>query len=388
MHILFITIPYPTSANPINAVFIQEHARAVSELHQVSLLHVVGQDRNLKKAYIIERQVENRRLNIFHLRYRRLPIPKSGWISQGYGAMAVFDQAALEFGTPDLIHANMYETAFLGYLLKKLRKVPVVLSEHSSAYPRRLFKPGQLEIARFFMNRLDWLLPVSADLENHMKHAGIIGRFEVIPNVVNAALFHPPQKVVSPQTRPITPLGIIVAGLSPVKRIELALSAIEGMKRTGIKVRLRIIGDGTERANLESIAKSLEITDYVDFEGFLPKSQIAEHLRQADFFVLSSRWENLPVALLEALATGLPILAPAVGGIPEIFSLPGAPPIGRLFKPGDLLDMQTQMRTLLENLSCYDRQNISQFAQEQFGVGPVSVRLDKIYKNLKENPCE
>jgi len=382
MHILFITLSFPTPENPMNAIFILEHARAVSKLHNVSVLHVVGQDPRLNQAYSIERQVDNQSLIVHHLKYRRLPIPKSGWISLVYGTLAVFDRAASEFGVPDVVHANLYETAFLGFLIKRLQHIPVVLTEHSSAYPRRLFKPGHLEFARFCMNRLDMLLPVSRDLENHMRRAGVKGSFEVIPNVVDTTLFHPRKESYSPQM-PRLPLGIIVAGLVPVKQIDLLIKVIAATNQSGYPVHLRVIGGGGERLNLERLAKFLGINELVHFEGYMPKPQIAEQLRQADFFVLSSRWENLPVALLEALATGLPVLAPAVGGIPEIFNKSNAPIIGRMFTTGDAGDFQTQMIKLIENLASYDPQKISQYAQNEFGILSVANRLDNIYQTLK-----
>jgi glycosyltransferase involved in cell wall biosynthesis len=73
------------------------------------------------------------------------------------------------------------------------------------------------------------------------------------------------------------------------------------------KARLIIFGEGLERANLEGLARSLEIEKYVSFPSFV--QNLPAHMARANLFVLSSRWEGLPTVLIEALVVGTPVVS-------------------------------------------------------------------------------
>jgi glycosyltransferase involved in cell wall biosynthesis len=79
---------------------------------------------------------------------------------------------------------------------------------------------------------------------------------------------------------------------------------------------LTIVGDGPARASLEEMAARCGIGEHVSFEGF--QADVAPYLRASDLLVMPSRTESMPMALIEAAASGLPVVASNVGGIPEI----------------------------------------------------------------------
>lgn len=81
---------------------------------------------------------------------------------------------------------------------------------------------------------------------------------------------------------------------------------------------LTLLGDGIYRAEMESLAQSLGCSDDVNFVGEVSAVQVKEYLNQVDVFVMPSRTEGLPRALIEAMATGLPAIGSRVGGIPEL----------------------------------------------------------------------
>jgi glycosyltransferase involved in cell wall biosynthesis len=83
-------------------------------------------------------------------------------------------------------------------------------------------------------------------------------------------------------------------------------------------VELLVLGDGPERAALETIAVELGVADRVRFEGAGTRDDVLRLFRAVDAVLLTSAWENLPHTLLEALAVGTPVIATAVGGIPEV----------------------------------------------------------------------
>jgi colanic acid/amylovoran biosynthesis glycosyltransferase len=117
------------------------------------------------------------------------------------------------------------------------------------------------------------------------------------------------------------PLEILCVGrLVPDKGHQILLSAFASLRRQGHDIRLRLIGNGTERDTLESFVAQEELTDAVLFEGALAHEATRQKLARADIFVLASFAEGLPVALMEAMAMGIPCISTFVAAIPELIS--------------------------------------------------------------------
>ena len=103
------------------------------------------------------------------------------------------------------------------------------------------------------------------------------------------------------------------------KAPEVLIDAVAHCARGGLDLRLTFVGDGKYRAELEARAARLGLGDRVCFRGQLPAGKaIREELDRADLFVLPSRQEGLPRAMIEAMARGLPCIGSTVGGIPEL----------------------------------------------------------------------
>jgi glycosyltransferase involved in cell wall biosynthesis len=109
-----------------------------------------------------------------------------------------------------------------------------------------------------------------------------------------------------------------VGRLNPVKDLTTMLDAFAALPAdVALRARLYMVGDGTERAMLEARRDALGLRERVTFLG--ARSDVSEVLMAADGFVMSSKSEGLPMALLEAMAAGVPCVATAVGGIPDLF---------------------------------------------------------------------
>lgn len=111
-------------------------------------------------------------------------------------------------------------------------------------------------------------------------------------------------------------IAISVARLSAEKDFPTLLRAIALAVREVPDLQLKLVGDGTDRANLEGLAHELGITNCVEFLG--ERTDVPSLLAQAGFFVSSSLTEGISLTLLEAMAVGLPVVATAVGGNSEI----------------------------------------------------------------------
>ncbi len=110
--------------------------------------------------------------------------------------------------------------------------------------------------------------------------------------------------------------AVSVGRLSPEKDFATLVRAVGHVVKQFPEFRLLLVGNGAERAHLEALVDELQLRDYVEFLG--ERSDVPSILRQAGFFVASSRTEGISLTLLEAMAVGLPIVTTAVGGNPEI----------------------------------------------------------------------
>ena len=102
------------------------------------------------------------------------------------------------------------------------------------------------------------------------------------------------------------------------KAPDVVLKAVKLLKDTGVYCKLIWLGDGFYKSLMESLAKDLDVFEQVDFMGNVSAGKVREHLLVSDIFVLASRTEGLPRAIIEAMAVGLPCVGTNVGGIPEL----------------------------------------------------------------------
>lgn len=134
-----------------------------------------------------------------------------------------------------------------------------------------------------------------------------------------------------------------VGRLNEVKRQDLLLRAFALLAGAHPQARLLLVGDGPERQALQALALALKLHDRVVFAGY--QSRTEDYLAAMDVFALSSRHEGLPLALLEAWATGLPVVASAVGGIPQVVRDGHN---GLLFPSGEAAALAIALKRLLE----------------------------------------
>lgn len=132
---------------------------------------------------------------------------------------------------------------------------------------------------------------------------------------------------------------LFVGRLAAVKGVPVLFDALRRLDRPGLRVT--VIGDGPDRAALERQAEGLPVT----LLGYRSQSEVAAMLAQTDVFVLPSFAEGVPVVLMEALASGVPVVTTQIAGIPELVT----PETGVLVAPGDVGALADAMATLLDD---------------------------------------
>jgi glycosyltransferase involved in cell wall biosynthesis len=164
------------------------------------------------------------------------------------------------------------------------------------------------------------------------------GRIVILPN--------PAPDVVPSDAERAERTFVFAGRLTRQKALGIAIDAIARVEGG----RLVLIGAGPERAELERHAARLD--GRVAFRGALPREQVLHELSRATAVVLSSEWENLPHAAVEALALGVPVVASAVGGVPEVVR---DGENGLLVRPGDVAGLADALGRLADDTAFRDR---------------------------------
>jgi len=170
-----------------------------------------------------------------------------------------------------------------------------------------------------------------------------------------------------------------VTTLEPVKGLDVFLRAAKRLAQEHRRLRFAVFGDGSAAAELHELARSLGIGDRVEFPGEVPKE---EALAQLDLFVLSSYMENCPMALLEAMAAGVPAVSTSVGGVPEIV----ADGTAQLVEPGNDEAFAAAVDRLLQSPELRERQVATARARvlERFTAATAARSTIALYEKLLE----
>lgn len=139
---------------------------------------------------------------------------------------------------------------------------------------------------------------------------------------------------------------LFVGRLAAAKGVPILLEAFARLRARLPDARLTLVGDGPARPELEARAAELGVADAVRFMGYLSQDEVTAQLARSDLFALPSFAEGVPVVLMEAMATSLPVLATRIAGIPELVE-DGVS--GRIVAPGDLEAFAAAMVELLSD---------------------------------------
>jgi glycosyltransferase involved in cell wall biosynthesis len=230
--------------------------------------------------------------------------------------------------------------------------------------------------ARSTLQSAQLVLPPSEAMRAALAAFAPGARLRIVPNVVDDGLFHPGSRGDAAERRLLT-AGLL--GENGAKGVDYLLEAIALLAQERNGFRLDVVGDGVLRAEYEAQARRLGVDGLVEFHGFRPKPELAERMRASDLFVLASRFENNPCVVLEAMASGLPVVATRVGGLPELVDERS----GLLAEPRDPESIARRIGEALDGLDAFDRDGIALRARERFGREAVGALLIRAYEDAK-----
>lgn len=289
---------------------------------------------------------------------------------------------------PQIVHSHMVHANILARLVRPFAPIPVLICTAHSIDERGRKGSGRL---RTFLYRTtdplcDLTTQVSeAGLERYVRIRAVpMHKIRYIPNGVDIVRFSPNPEI-RVKVRNAFGFGdefiwLAVGRLEPAKEYPAMLYAFAQILKRFPLSRLLIVGEGSLRPSIEALAKKLGIRESVHFLGL--RSDVPDLMRGADAYVMSSAWEGMPMVLLEAHASGLPIVTTNVGGNGEIV-IDGK--TGFLVSPKDPDALASGMLRLME-LTEEERKRMGQEGRkhvvEKFGLEQVVEMWEDLYCEL------
>jgi glycosyltransferase involved in cell wall biosynthesis len=230
------------------------------------------------------------------------------------------------------------------------------------------------KLTRKTLRRAKAILPVSESLKNAMTNHGLKGNYVVVPNVVNDDLFYPAEN-------PAEGLKLLhVSSLDDAqKNVSGLIRQFVQIKRQHPEAELSIVGSGADESAIKRLSNELGLTFRgINFLGKLEGEALAKVYRESSAFILNSRYETQGVVLLESLLSGVPVIVPNVGGIPEFVNETN----GVLFDAGDEKGLTNAFEQWFATKSNFDASAIRRDIQAKFGKQAVANQFTEIYQNI------
>jgi len=284
------------------------------------------------------------------------------------------------YGKPDLIHAQ--SSVWAGIAAKRLSEksgIAYCVTEHASVFMKQQVLGPSWEQC--------WSTPYIRDAFDQAQAVVAVSRalkeklsvyteapIQVIPNGVDTRFFKPCQKKARDTFHFLT-----LSHLVPRKNIALLLHALKQLADP--KTHLTIGGDGPEKERLKKLVIALGIEPQVTFLGPLSREGVRAAFQEADAFVLASQHETFGVVCIEAMASGIPVVASRCGGTEDIVN----DAIGRLVAVNDLQALCEGMARVRELAHTCDPQQLHQMAAEQYGSEAVCRQYERVYGGCKSS---
>ena len=391
IHILVIPSWYPTAYSNIRGIFFKEQVHALSK-NRIRV-GVVYPDLRSMRTFSLRALKENyfqttvqTEDGIPTIRYHGWSIPKTDKI-RGARFIKLSEKLATKYirkyDKPDIIHAHsiLWGGCAAQHLHERFQ-IPYFVTEHSSVYMQSMIRGFQEPFIRKTIRDAHTVIAVSSSLADLIAPYAGGKEIEVIPNTIDTGYFSLP---VHPRiTKPFR--FLTVAMLTPKKNVGTLIQAFARSFRGQEEVRLEIGGDGTERTSLEKLVAKEGLDSQIHFLGMLTRNQVRQAMWRANCFVLPSQVETFGVVLIEAMSTGLPVIATKCGG-PEDFV---SAKVGYLSDPGDEQNLSLIMQKARNKFADFDhclQEEIRKYTVKRFSQQAViSSLLLKYNLILKQTP--
>ena len=379
MKILIVANGYPDHREPQWGCFERDQALALSKYgHEVSIIYF---DRRFRKYWrkigITKRQEQY--LSIYGLYVMPL-----GWLRNmvsfrllhkvfGYGFDILYREYIKDNGKPDIIYAHYIWNISYAAILKKKYGIPLVGMEHWSGLNNDSLLPKIMYMGELAYNNADRLISVANSLKErvlfHFNRDSI-----VIHNMIGEEFENIQRKEATREIVKFVSTGSLIHR----KGFDVLIQAFSRVYDKLSKWDLTIIGEGNERETLQRLIDEANLSNHIKMVGRKDKNEIIDYLASSSVFVLPSRSENFSVAVLEALAAGLPVVATLCGGIRECINNGN----GILVPVEDVEGLSQALIAISSNLANYDCCHIAEECRRCFAPQVIAQQLTVIFEEV------
>lgn len=376
MHIYIIARGYPDAKEPQWGCFEKDQAEALAQYgHTVTMLSFDGRFRwRFRKIGFTFLQ----RNGVSSINYFACPSAIVRLLGEGakdcweYRQLrCVYKRAVQKYGKPDILYSHYLSYSYLAVQLHQEFHIPVVGIEHWSMLMQPTLPPRIKAIGHATYPSLNALIAVSSPLRD-----AIYRHFQIDSNIVGNVLgnefcYTPIQKTDS-IFRFVTTGSLIYR-----KGLDLLINALAIAKIDGLW-ELDIIGNGPEETSLKHLAEQLGLADKIHFLGRKTKEEIVQIYNRSDIYISASRSETFGVAILEALACGLPAISTICGGPEEFITEKN----GLLIPIEDTNALANAIGKMISTYSAYDHRAIADDCQARFSPQVIAHQLTNIFQQV------
>jgi len=325
---------------------------AVEVIKLLSLKHkitvFVGRDTTVTTLF-------NQNVTVVPINYPRIPnFVGLSYILFGYPKILAYINS--QTVKPNLIWAKQsFPQAVIAARLKKVLKIPLYITAqnprllHDELVVSDILKPFQHVLASLLDFLIVWAYKQADTVAVVSKYSGKLAKIYrarhvvVIPNGIS------PGKFKLKRQKPVVFTLVTTSSLIPRNGIDTLIAAMKYLPPEE-SCELLIAGDGPLFQSLKNQAKKLKIGGWIKFLGRVPNTKIPDLVSSAHLFVRPSRWEGFGISFLEAMASGVPVIATPVGGIPDFITHRET---GFLVKPNQPEELATAIMTLRKDRDLY-----------------------------------
>ncbi len=376
IHILFVPRMYPSENDEFRGIFFKEQAENLAK-NEVFDIGVLAVNFLILKKYL---SYKNRKTNLLFFEKNGVKtafkqifsIPGMYRLNLNLRnkiRLKIFEKYIAKYGKPDVLHLHTFDAGDFAIVVKKKYGINYVVTEHLSGILPETDKYVFFDYLKKTYANSSYNMAVSRNFAGALEKK-FNEKFHYLPNFIDADFFSLKPEKKSQKIRFVT-----VANLIKIKQLDLLIKAFAQAFKDDLNKELIIVGEGSERENLQNLCVQLAVNERITFTGKLDKNQIKNIFHLSDFFVSSSKFESFGIAMVEAMSCGLPVIATKTPGAKSIIT---DEKVGILTEQNAKSLANALKNTINKN---FNPEEIRNYVLENFSYQSVSERLIAIYKN-------